>query len=127
MPLSAEDKLDIHELMARYCHAIDFGDWAALPNIFSEDGGFEVAAMSLEVEGLPALDAFFRKSLEENPNIVHISTGTICDGDGQSATASSYLQIINRAENTLFAVGRYQDTLVNTNKGWRIQRREVVF
>ena len=35
--LSTEDRLAIHEIMAKYCQAIDLGRWEEFPNLFTDD------------------------------------------------------------------------------------------
>ena len=42
-----EDKLAIHEMEARYCHASDFGDIEGWVNCFTEDGVSEGSLFTL--------------------------------------------------------------------------------
>jgi len=39
--LSVEDRLDIQELFAKYCWALDLGDADAFVQCFTEDGEFD--------------------------------------------------------------------------------------
>ena len=42
MPLSAEDRLAITEVIARYCHATDGGDGEGVAEQFTENGILEI-------------------------------------------------------------------------------------
>jgi uncharacterized protein (TIGR02246 family) len=46
--LDVSDRIEIEELLARYCHRVDHGDAEGWANLFTPDGSFEVpGAMTL--------------------------------------------------------------------------------
>lgn len=56
MTIDLQSRLELHELLARYCHRVDHGDadgWAAL---FTSDGVFEVAGV-MRLQGSEQLRA----------------------------------------------------------------------
>ena len=75
------DKLEIRELVARYCRAVDDTDAEAFAQAFTADGVFETALGV--VTGRDALLAHGRKMVFGN---VHITTDAIIEIDGDRAT-----------------------------------------
>lgn len=125
MALTTDDKVAIAELLARYTHAIDFGEWSLFDTVFASDATFEVPAMDVSVTGIDALQTFFRQSHAENPSVRHVTTNSVSDGDSTRARARSYLQVIDSSTQTIVSSGVYHDTLVRTAGGWRLQSRLV--
>lgn len=131
MSLSFEDKFAIQELINRYAHNADFAEPAAMRDIFAADGTFSVAAMDISIQGIDNIIAFFEQMRASLEGVHHVTTGTIIDAgdDADSATASSYIQTVQRSDDgtTIASIGRYQDVLVRSAEGWRFKERAVVF
>lgn len=135
MPLSADDQLAIHQLLARYNFAIDFGDidgWAAT---FTPDGVFECVGVA---EGSPlggrhagteALKAYATTHYGLNQGRArHWNWNLLIDGDGDDATMRCYLGAYSAGQGdsaALRATGVYDDVLVRTPDGWRFASRTV--
>ena len=45
------DRIEIHELLNRYAHAIDFMDWPLLEQVFTEDDCAKLSNLRPEVAG----------------------------------------------------------------------------
>lgn len=131
MSLSVEDKFAIQELINRYAHNADFAAPEAMREIFANNGRFCVNAMDIDIEGIDNIISFFEQMRAALEGVHHVTTGTIIDAGDHAdiATASSYIQTVQGAESgtTIASIGRYQDTLVRTDNGWRFQSRSVVF
>lgn len=131
MPASFEDKCAIQELIARYSHAIDSGNYDAWIDCFAEDGAFEGTRAGRFV-GRAALkeftERFEARRATEYPNVRHCVLNTVTDIEGDTARSSSYLQVlITGKEGTKFAFcGRYADTFVKVDGAWRFQERKVL-
>ena len=119
------DKLEIRELVARYCRAVDDTDAEAFAQAFTADGVFETALGV--VTGRDALLAHGRKMVFGN---VHITTDAIIEIDGDRATHTCTMLLGRRREdkaaNEIVATGRYFDELVRTPDGWRFSSRRAV-
>ena len=123
MPLSAEDRMEIMQLMARYNHAADGGDAAGFADTFSDDALFEGSAATargreqlMGVIGAIPADARTR----------HWNNNALIEGDGDDATASVYLmRIALTAAPEVIASGVYRDTLKRINGQWRFTHRKV--
>ena len=126
MALSAEDKMEILDLLARYSRAIDRGDaegWAAT---FTEDGFFEaLGTPSGGVARGPAelRDFIMRRDPAGRP-VRHWAGNVVIEGDGDSATLRAYGQIIHVGEEGRVEVtGIYHDTLLRVGGEWKFSQR----
>ena len=124
MALSTEDKAAILELAARYSHAFDYGDTNTWVATFMEDGVLTDGQRS--VKGTEELRAFSENHAKGEMNGRHWTNNHVVEGDGDSATHSSYIMIIRMGETpTIEATGIYRDTLKKVDGEWRFTRREV--
>ena len=124
MTLSIEDRLAILEVAARYSHAFDYGDTDAWVATFTQDGVLTNGQYA--VTGAEELRAFAAKHAQGSLNGRHWTCNHVIDGDGESATHSSYLMIVRMTETpTVEATGIYRDSLKKVDAEWRFVRREV--
>jgi hypothetical protein len=126
MPLSAEDRLAIMDLAARYNHCLDGGDPAGWADCFTEDGVFE-SSRSGRSEGRQQLVAFAEDVAANRAGIRHFIDNLVIDGDGDRATLRCYLLLWDCREvpPRAAAFARYDDELTRTPAGWRFRHRRV--
>ncbi len=126
MTLSVEDKMAILELVARYNHAVDYGDSDAYVKTFTPDGIFTMGDWTMR--GTEELRAFVEKKAQQGDlNTRHWTSSHVVEGDGDTATHSSYIMIIEMGEiPTISATGIYHDKLKNVNGEWKFSRRQVI-
>jgi hypothetical protein len=122
MPLTVEDRFAIHELAARYAHAIDFGEAEAWADCFTPDGSFQ-STLQHRVIGREALMAFCRATPPEfKPR--HWTNHWIMDGDGNEATATCYGMLLNAAASDCIVLTfRYRDRLRKVDGAWKFVER----
>ncbi|MPZ99950.1 MAG: nuclear transport factor 2 family protein [Dehalococcoidia bacterium] len=126
MTLSADDRLAILDLAARYNHAIDGGDASGWASTFTSDGIF---VSREEVTGTDALVAFARNFAQNLPGARHWTNNHVIEGDGDAATHSCYLQLLNVAAEggaRVISTGTYRDQLTKVDGSWKFSRRHVV-
>ena len=126
MALSAEDRLDIMQLAARYNQAIDGGDARTWVATFTPDGTFEAGEMKFA--GAEELEAFARGFPAQVPNARHGTNNRRIEGDGDEATLSCYLHLMrvgDGAETVL--TGRYDDRLHKVDGEWKFTHRRATF
>ena len=131
-PMSALDKLDIQELIARYAQCIDGGDIDGYVANFLPDGVIEwgngVAQGREEIRrwvgglmaggrigGTPAVTRHF-------VNLPYIT------GQSERATARTYVIIFTvtgAGRVWVPSVGSYEDTVVKTPEGWLFEKRVI--
>lgn len=130
--ISADDKLDIIELMARYAWAYDTSNEASLSATFTPDGVLEVFGKPL-VEGRENFGPFLAMAADmrgahgwQHLTDHHVFT----DYDGASCKVFSYYTMPEAAPDggsvQLRAMGYYISHCVRTPEGWLFSKREVI-
>ena len=125
MPLSAEDRLEIMDLVARYNHAHDFEDWDALVATFAPDGEL-VTSRGTNPRGHEQLRRFYLESGEPIPNVRHWTGNITLEGDGDRARMRNYMMLFKAVDPPQFLLtARYEDDLRRVEGRWRFQRRAI--
>lgn len=125
MPLPPEDLFAIHELYARYNHAVDFGEPDAWAATFTPNGTFGTNTMApiAGVEQLRALGAVLAERLDSR----HWNSNLIIEPAPGGATGRCYLLLLRPGAPGTPAVaaatGIYRDELEKTPAGWRFKSR----
>jgi uncharacterized protein (TIGR02246 family) len=121
-----EDIHAIGQLRARYCQALDDGRWDDLADTFTEDGAF--VGLSTARGRAEMLEFFPQLNSSTVTSWWHFSSNETVDIDGDSATGTTWLlQPCVVAGESQIAAGRYEDTIVRTDQGWRFHERRVSF
>jgi 3-phenylpropionate/cinnamic acid dioxygenase small subunit len=121
--LTVEDRLDLHELAARYGTVVDDRDWDGLALVFTDDATFELhgfGAIDGRYEGLAAI----RSLMEKGPHpIAHHVTNVLVDVDGAVVRMRS--KIVGTLERGRAGSVDYADVVRREPAGWRIASRAV--
>ncbi len=123
------DRLEIQDLFARYCFAIDERDWDVLDTIFTADAQIDYSESGGTKGGVPAIKAWLPKALERFPAFQHLVATTKLTFDGDRARSRTILfnpMVHERDDGTkqTFFMGLwYRDILIRTPEGWRISER----
>lgn len=126
------DRLEINEILARYCHALDRQDWPAFRALFAPDAKMDFAAFGGPVGTVADVEAHLRPVLGSIKGSEHIATTVIIDLDGDRAQARSAAIVPmtrlldDGSEHTAFIGLWYEDELTRTAEGWRISARTQV-
>ena len=127
--LSAEDRLDIMDLIARYAHTLDSGDLDGYVNNFAPDG-----ILFEEHRGREAIRQYVAMLMREGragplPNgevaYRHFVGAPTIDGADGRARVHSYLLWVNMgADPPVSSAGEYMDECVKLSDGrWYFQSR----
>ena len=127
MALSTEDVLAIHELAARYNHAVDSGDGVGFAATFTDEG----ALVSGErIQGRAALTAFAQGLPSRLPKTRHVVSNLVVEADPidpDAATLRAYLALYagvgEGGAPALVGLGTYADTLRREDGRWRFAER----
>ena len=122
--LSAEDRLAIMDLSARYCHATDSHNAEAWADTFTADGAIE--APQGTSQGRDALMQFAAGVNGAMPKVRHHVSNLVISGDGDSATMSSYLNLINTDGNATVFTATYEDQIARVDGEWKFAHRKIV-
>lgn len=127
------DRLEIHDLLARYCFAIDERDWNALDGVFAPDARIDYSETGGAAGSLSDIKRWLPIALERFPRFQHLVATTRLDLDEDGATSRTILfnpMVYRRdegREQTLFIGLWYRDRWVRTAQGWRIAERYEEF
>ena len=115
-----EDRDQIRELTARYCHSIAKAEAAAVVDLFCEDGIFEMGERV--VRGRGELEEFY-SVVSDSPPIPFIQNHVIeLDGDQASGLCSVEIRIVQQGE-AYTAAGWYDDHYRREGDRWRFAHR----
>lgn len=128
--LSADDKLEIQELIAEYSFHEDTGNAEAWGALFTADGRF-CGRNKPPVVGRDNLIAFARKRWETKPQVHHRAhwvSNIIIRASQDGATASSYQMSIDKDEDAyrIVSLTGKEDELRKEDGKWRFHVRRVV-
>jgi ketosteroid isomerase-like protein len=127
MPLSPQDRAEIHDLYARYAYAFDRADAHAWAELFVPDGRFAPPGVD-PVVGTDSLRAFVAERSSLTPGLRHTLSNVLVDGDGDEAAGSAYFVCYRIGDDGLLRMqnmGRYDDTFTRQAGSWRFATRNV--
>ncbi len=133
-----KDEKEIRALLAAYCRKCDARTGIGfVREIFAEDGTDDHGLFDQAFTGWSAIEEMFTRSGNLLAATAHFLSNVEVwvDEGGETARANSYVQCYTwlkesahlgnvRPADYVF-VGFYDDTLVKTNEGWRIQYRTM--
>lgn len=119
------DRLDILDLFARYCHAVDNCDLSMFPDIFTDDVEADYSTVAEYTQplnpvrhGLAELIAYFEVALPPmGKGLTHYMSNHLIELDGDTATITVHNHVLNLAQG-----GVYHTRARRTAKGWRLDR-----
>ena len=124
MTLSPGDRAEITELLARHGHLFDDGEFDRLDLLFTASVRYDVTAFGGGVlEGIEAIRAATLALGDRNPVGHHVTNVVLTEqADGSVRARSKGIGIY--ADGTAGSV-TYEDEIVRTDDGWRIDARTV--
>lgn len=130
MPTALEDKHAIEELIAHHNQSLDRGDYAAWVDCWTEDAVLDGLGRYLVGRAqIQAFAAAYEGSVRAQIHALkHYTINILSQIDGDRASASSYLQLVNTGAQgvQIRFTGRYEDELVRGTDGrWRFARRRL--
>lgn len=115
-----EDREEIRELTARYCHSIAKSESAAIVALFCNDGVFEMGERV--IQGREELEQFY-SAVSDSPPIPFIQNHVIeLDGDEASGLCSVEIRIVQQGE-AYTAAGWYDDRYRREGDRWCFAHR----
>jgi hypothetical protein len=132
--LAASDRVEIGDLLARYCFALDGRDWEALRDVFAVDGQTRYSGGRVST-GIDEIVAFFRATASAVAVTQHLLHTSLVRATGPDAAAGvthvtahhvGYDVALPAPESQTYTVtGTYDDLFARTAAGWRIWRRTL--
>ena len=124
MTLAPGDRAEITELLARHGHLFDDGEFDRLDLLFTASVRYDVTAFGGGVlQGIEAIRAATLALADRNPVGHHVTNVVLTEQpDGSVRARSKGIGIY--ADGTAGSV-TYEDEIVRTGDGWRIDARTV--
>jgi anthranilate 1,2-dioxygenase small subunit len=136
---------ELHRLQERYIGTIDSGRLERWPDLFTEDGVYEIVPRENADRGLPIgiMHCFGRPMLRDRvaslrkANVFephtyrHMTSAlefTLVDANFVDMESNYVvIQTLTDGESRIFQAGRYFDRVVRTAQGWLYQRKRAVY
>jgi hypothetical protein len=124
------DRLEINDLLVRYCYAVDDRDWDAYRKVFASDAVLDDTITGGIRSGVEEHVAFMKKALSKILISQHAISTILLDVKGAEASARVHCSCpmvvdLGGGKTQVFFQGLwYRDRLVRTPNGWRI--RELI-
>jgi ketosteroid isomerase-like protein len=129
--ITLEDKIAIQDLVARFAHCSDYGDWAQLETLYAPDVVTEMEGIKIQYRGIAEQVEHAKQSdrLAEGKNR-HFNFNIMVE-EGDQIVANYAFMNVNAGHKPMGAqivvTGRMRDTVVKTADGWKIAHRFVRF
>ena len=119
------DRLDIAEVLARYCDALDGRRWELLDTVFAADARCDYGSVGTPT-GLSAITDAVRGTIGDLDATQHLIGNVQVRVQGDTATARCYLFSQHVRGAACYTIGgAYDDELTRTPDGWRITFRRL--
>jgi hypothetical protein len=125
MALSTEDRLEIHELYARYAHCFDAEDAEGYAAVFAPDGRFVRPGLP-DLVGTQALVDFVHERHAATPGVSHHVSNLLVEETAGGVRGRAYvlvLRVVAGEPLILRNLGLYDDELVQVDEAWRFNTR----
>lgn len=130
--LTIEDKFEIQEIVARFAHYSDYGDWAAMETLYTPEILTEMEGIAMKYEGIATQIAHAQASYAQaNGKNRHYHFNLIIDESDAGVFANYFIVNVNAGSVPLGAqivvTGRHRDRVVKTGTGWKFAHRFLTF
>jgi len=130
--ITVEDNLAIAELVARFAHYSDFGDWDALAKLYVPEVETEMEGIALRFRGIDEQIEHAKVSEQQTQGKNrHYNFNLFLSEDDGEVQANYMFMNVNAGTapmaGQIVVSGRMRDTVVKADDGWKIARRFVRF
>jgi SnoaL-like domain len=129
MALSREqisDRLEIGDVLTRYCYAVDDREWEVYRKLFTADAVIDDRVTGGLQSGVEEHIDYLKRALSKVLLSQHAISTVLVDLNGNSANARAHCSCpmvvdLGEAKRQVFFQGLwYRDSLVRTHEGWKI-------
>ena len=123
-----EEKDAIREVMARYCFALDDGQFADMAALFTEDGTWQTFfGKATGRQAIADFAAGLRVHRTDNPRAIHHVTNIVITLDGDTAKVRSNWTTVQNSPDgpKIGSGGAYDDEMVKLGGQWFFKYRTI--
>lgn len=123
------DRVEIEDLMVRYCYAIDDRDWDAYRSVFTADAIIDDTVTGGVRSGVEEHVSYLKRALTKILISQHAISTIMIKVDSNNATGRSHCSCpmvvdVGEGRKHVFFQGLwYRDVLVRTPQGWKFSAR----
>lgn len=128
-PQHISDRLEIQDVLVRYCHAVDRKQWDILQTLFTDDATVDYSAFGGPKGPAGELPGYFIDVLANVRSTQHTISTSLIDLTEDHAVVRSAAQVMmisdapNNTDHVLFVGLWYRDSLVKVADGWKLRER----
>jgi hypothetical protein len=131
MPMSLQeisDRLEIQDVLVRYCYAVDDRNWSAYRKVFTTDAVIDDTVTGGVRSGVEEHVAYLTRALSKILISQHAISTLLIDLNGDEAAARLHCSCpmvvdLGGGKTQVFFQGLwYRDKLIRTPSGWRIKQ-----
>jgi 3-phenylpropionate/cinnamic acid dioxygenase small subunit len=127
---SVRDRTDITDVLVRYATGIDRRDWALFRTCWAEDIDANYGRGIGHFHSADEITNYMTEAHADMGPTWHRLSNFSIEVDGDTATARTYLHAVlnvdkGDSDRWMEVMGHYDDLLVRSAAGWKIQRRRV--
>ena len=122
---AVHDKLEIHELLARYARGVDLEDWELWKSVFTPDATLDYTSAGAPAGSSDEIAAWLEAAMATIPMKQHYITNIEVDLDGDRARVRAMFfnpMQLPGVDGQSSCGGYYHHDLVRTPDGWRSTR-----
>lgn len=122
---AVHDKLEIHELLARYARGVDTKDWDLYRSVFTDDAHIDYTSAGAPAGTREEIIAFLSMAFATISWSQHYVTNIEIQLDGDTATARAMFynpMLLPGMTDPSFCGGFYFHDVVRTADGWKSRR-----
>lgn len=122
--LTLADRIDIHELMARYGNIIDEREFSRTGEVFTADARYDLSDLGEGVMvGVDAIVAMWTASTTHPlaHHVTNVEITAVADG-----AVTVYSKVVGVGYKGRVGSATYRDVVEKTHLGWRIAERIVI-
>ena len=123
------DRFELQDLVTRYCHIIDGGNYDELKSIFADDAHIDYTAMGGIAGSRSEIIEFLKQVMPRFSAAQHMISNYLFDFSEAGDSATGRIMCLNSMqpageEQGMFFLGLwYVDEYIRTEAGWRISTR----
>ena len=121
------DRLEIQDVLTRYCYAVDDRNWDVYRQLFTSDAVIDDTVTGGVKSGVEEHIAYMKKALSKVVMSQHAISTILIEVNGDGATVRAHCScpmVLDTRENNkhvMFQGLWYRDSLVRTGGGWKIR------
>ncbi len=114
---------EIRRVLDLYTFVVDASEWDRLAEVMTADAEFVVRGTPVSIRGLDDIAALLQR-VSPRP-LAHLTTNVLLDDETTSGMVRARSKVFTPKPDGTAGIAMYEDTLIRTPNGWRINSHIV--